>query len=306
MADITDPALSVVPYDWLAGSDPARTRLPALGPTLDRINDRFARHLRATLLQHLRRGLAVTPAKVEAVKYKELVEALDGPALLTLVNMKPLHGSLLFVLDSALANTIVEVRFGGSNRFPSPLVKREFTALEGKLMQRVLEMVMDQFAIAWEPFALFEPSIIRTETNRQFVSIAAADDLIFVNSFDISVDRGGGKLLVCIPDASLEPLYDQLTSTIAEEGSNYDTRWYEALKTGVEQARLTLRAQLGTLEVNVAELVKLRPGDVFEMGRPENIVLEAAGIPLFSGKWGRHGRKVAVRIEETLGTTEEG
>ena len=305
MIDTTDQAVSVVPYDWLTGSDPARTRLPALGPTLERINDRFARHLRAALLQHLRRAVSVTPAKVEAIKHKELVEALDGPALLTLINMKPLHGSLLFVLDAALANTIVEVRFGGSNRFPSPLIKREFTALEAKLMQRVLEMVMEQFAIAWEPFALFEPSIIRTETNRQFASIAAADDLIFINAFDISVDRGGGKLLLCIPDASLEPLYDQLTSTIAEEGSNYDTRWYEALKTGIEQAQITLSVQLGMLELSVAELVRLRPGDVFEMGRPENIIVEAGGVALFSGKWGRHGRKIAVKIEETLAVTED-
>jgi flagellar motor switch protein FliM len=306
MSDTGDDTLSVVPYDFATESNPTHSRLPVLGPTLERINDRFARQFRSALLQHLRRGLSVAAAKVELIKHKELLERLGAPNLLTLINMKPLRGMVLMVIDARLASTIVEARFGGNNRFPSSLAKREFTLLEVKLMQSVLEMVLEQFAIAWEPFALFEPSIIRHETNRQFASFAAADDLIFINAFDVTVDGAGGRLSICIPDISLEPLHEQLTSAIAEDGFNYDSRWYETLKRGVEQAEITLSAQLGSIQLNVSDIVGLRPGDVFEMERPEGVVVEAGGVPLFRGKWGSHGRKIAVRIEEHVDDSQDG
>ena len=43
-----------------------------------------------------------------------------------------------------------------------------------------------------------------------------------------------------------------------------------------------------------------RPGNVFEMDRPETLIVEAGGVPLFRGRWGRHGRKIGVLIEERL------
>ena len=306
MSDTNDETATILPYNFATECNPTHSRLPALGPTLERINDRFARQFRSVLLQHLRRGLSVTAAKVELIKHRELLERLAAPNLLTLVNMKPLRGMVLLVIDASLASTIMEARFGGSNRFPSSLGRREFTLLEVKLMQSLLGMVLEQFAIAWEPFALFEPSIIRHETNRQFASFAAADDLIFINAYDVSVDGAGGRLSICIPDISLEPLYEQLTTAIAEDGFNYDTRWYETLKAGVEQAAITLSAQLGSIQLSVSDLVGLRPGDVFEMDRPEGVLVEAGGVPLFRGKWGKHGRKIAVRIEEHLDDSKNG
>ena len=36
------------------------------------------------------------------------------------------------------------------------------------------------------------------------------------------------------------------------------------------------------------------------MRRPESLVVEAAGVPLFRGRWGRHGRKIGVMVEERL------
>lgn len=301
----TDQFNSVERYDLATEVNPAQSRLPSLGPTLERINDRFARYFRAALLQHLRRGITVAPARIELIKHKDLMDRFSGSNLLTLVNMKPLRGMLLMLIDSSLASTLVETRFGGNNRFPTSVDKREFTLLEVKLMQRVLAMVLEQFAVAWEPFALFEPSIIRHETNRQFASFAAAGDLIFVSAFEVMVDGSGGKLLTCIPDVSLEPLYEQLTTTIAEDGYNYDSRWYDTLKDGVEQASIMLSAQLGGLQLNISDLAALRPGDVFQMDRPDSVVIESGGVPLFRGKWGKHGEKIAVRIEEPVNGSQD-
>jgi len=272
MADATDQAEAVRPFDLVSEYNPTRSRMVALEPTLERIDSRFARQFRSALLQHLRRELTVKHAGIELIKHSEVLGRIADPSHLTLVNMKPLRGTSLVVIDAPLAGTIMETRFGGSS----------------------------QFAATWEPFALFEPSVVRYETNRQFASFATADDLIIVSAFDISIDRSGGRLTICVPYASLEPLHPQLMSSIAEDSVNYESLWYDALKLGVEQAEITVSAELGSIEVNVSDLIALRPGDVFEMDRPDTVVVEASGVPLFRGKWGRHGRKIAVRIEERL------
>jgi flagellar motor switch protein FliM len=300
MADAADLEGSVRPFDLVSEYNPTGSRLAALEPTLERIDSRFARQFRSALLQHLRRELTVKHAGIELIKHSEVLGRIGEPSHLTLVNMKPLRGTTLVVMDAPLASTIMEARFGGSSRFPTALAKREFTPLELKVLSHILEMVLEQFASTWEPFALFEPSVVRYETNRQFASFATADELIIVSAFDISIDRSGGRLTTCVPYVSLEPLHPQLMSSIAEDSVNYESLWYDTLKLGVEQAEITVSAELGSIEVNVSDLIALRPGDVFEMDRPDTVVVEASGVPLFRGKWGRHGRKIAVRIEERL------
>src|SRR6185437_505677 len=156
MSDTASAPMTVRPYDLLSEQTPVAAQMPALGPTLDRINHRFARNLRASLLQHLRRGVDVFPGPIELVKHKELMERVATPTYLTLVNMKPLRGTMLVLFDAQLVVTIVESRFGGSGRFPVPHTNREFTPFELKSMRRVIEMTLEQYATAWQPIGNFE------------------------------------------------------------------------------------------------------------------------------------------------------
>lgn len=300
MSDTTPAPMEVRPYDLLSEQAPAATQLPIIGPSIDRINHRFARNLRASLLQHLRRGVDVFPTPLEIVKHKELMESLATPTYLTLVNMKPLRGTILVLFDAQLVVTTVESRFGGSGRFPVALNNREFTPFELKSMRRVIEMTLEQYAIAWQPVGTFEHDIVRQETNPQFAGFATTEDLILVSAFDVRIDYGKGRLMTCIPFTSIEAIHEELTSGIVEGSIEYDARWSDGLNTGLQNASITLNVELGNIEITVADLVALAPGTVFEMGRPETLTVESGGIPLFRGRWGRVGRKVGIKIEERL------
>ena len=267
---------------------------------MQRINDRFARSLRAILLQHLGRGVAVSPAGIEFVPHRDLMERLASPIYLTLVGMKPLRGTIVLAIDAPLVLAIVETRFGGNGRFPINLDNREFSPFELKSMRRIVEAMLEQFAVAWEPIGRFEVEIARHETNAQFAGFAAADELVTVSTFDIAVEQATGKLSTFIPCSGIEPLHDELVSGIAADSVDHDLRWSDALKRGVEQAAITLNVELGTIEISVGDLIALQPGNIFEMRRPESLVVEAGGVPLFRGRWGRHGRKIGVMVEERL------
>lgn len=299
MSDVSSRPMEVRPYHLFSDHGPARNRMSVLEPTLERINDRFGRFLRAALLQHLRRGVEIAPNPIELIRHRDLLDQLPSPTHMTFINMKPLRGNVLIIFDTPLVVAIVESRFGGNGKFPIETQNHEFTPFELKSMRRVVEATLEQFALAWEPFGAFEPEIARHETNPQFGGFATSEELIIVSRFEFRVDQGRGRMMTCIPYSALEPVQEQLTSVV-EEAVDQDLRWAEALRRHVAQASITLSVDLGAIEISLGELAALRPGTIYEMDRPESLVVASGGVPLFRGRWGRHGRRIGVRIDECL------
>jgi flagellar motor switch protein FliM len=289
-------------YNLVAPDQSAPMRMP----TLDVINDRFARSLRVALFHHLRRGVQVGAATVALVKHFELIERLASPSYMVLVGLRPLRGTMLVVLDAQLVIATVESRFGGNGRFPITKAQRDFTTVEQKVMSRVTEIVLDQFAAAWHRVADLQPEVLRHESNPQFAGITGAGEQVISIGFRIKVDNGEGALTIAIPSAMLGPVQDQLTSSsVAAETAEPDRHWFEQLRAGIEQVVMPLRVELAEIEMSVQELLELRPGDVFEISRPDMVTVEGEGVSLFRGRWGRHGTKSAVRIEGQIMRDEE-
>jgi flagellar motor switch protein FliM len=302
MSDQPGRAASVRRYVFYNEHRPSRAWMP----TLEMINDRFSQYLRTALLQHLRPGVEVTPPiAIQLIKHGELMERLAVPSHLTLVNLKPLRGTILVAVDTQLVSWIVESRFGGDGRFPLTISDREFSPFEQKATRRVVQTMLEQFALAWQPIGIFEPEIARHEINPQFAGIATAGEFVIVSVFDVRVGQGGGKLTICIPYVMLEPVHDQLVTGIVKTAADPDQHWHESLTTGVGQATMTLNVELAKLEVTVRDLLGLRPGSIFEIDRPESVTVEADGLPLFRARWGKHGRRIGVRIEDRLLSTAD-
>src|SRR5271166_3898308 len=162
MSDQSSHASSVRRYVFYNEHRPSRAWMP----TLEMINERFSQFLRTALLQHLRPPVEVTPPNpIQLLKHGDLMDRLAVPSHLTIVNFKPLRGTILFVVDARLVSWIIESRFGGDGRFPISTSNREFSPFEQKSTRSVVKTVVDQFALAWQPIASFEPHIVRREAN---------------------------------------------------------------------------------------------------------------------------------------------
>jgi len=300
MSDVADRVDDPPVYDLFSEADPVHNWTLNLEPALQRINAQFVRYLRAALLQHLRRGVTITPIGVKLVEHRELMEKLGGLTHLTLFTMQPLRGTVVLMIDAPLVVSLVESRFGGSGRFPINVGHREFTAFELKSMRQVVHITLEQYVAAWEALGRFEIGPLRHETNPNFASFAPADDLILTSTFEVAIDQNKGTIATYIPYAAVEPLQDQLMAGLVADVGDNDAHWSETLRQGVQQASITLNVELGKIDITVGDLVGLRPGNVFEMDRPESLVVEANGVPLFRGRWGRHGRKIGVLVEDRL------
>ncbi|MGH7038605.1 MAG: flagellar motor switch protein FliM [Stellaceae bacterium] len=297
MSDLHERPASVRRYVFFDEHRPSRAWMP----TLEMINERFSQQLRSVWAQELQPGVLVAPpAVIQLVKHSEMMERLGMPSHLTLVHLKALRGTMLAAVNAEFVGWIVESRFGGSGRFPIATHNREFTPFEQKSMRRVIEVMLDPLALAWKPITPLAPEILRHESNPQLAGIANAAEPVIVSAFDIKLGGAEGKLTLALPYVLLKPFHERLMSGIVEKPVDQDQRWHEALQLGVAQAPMTLSVDLATIEMTVRDLLNLRPGNVFEIERPGSVAITANGMPLFSGRWGRNGRKIAVRIEERV------
>jgi flagellar motor switch protein FliM len=98
-------------------------------PTLEMINDRFARLFRTSLFTMLRRTPEDHGAADPDVKFSDYVHSLHVPTNLNMVKFLPLRGTGLIVLDPKLVFAAVDNFFGGDGRF-AKIEGREFTATE--------------------------------------------------------------------------------------------------------------------------------------------------------------------------------
>src|SRR5881397_2273548 len=77
-------------------------------PTLEIINERFARLLRIGLFNFVRRSAEISVGPVRVLKYSEFVRNLVVPTNLNLVQFKPLRGTALLIFNPDLVYLVID------------------------------------------------------------------------------------------------------------------------------------------------------------------------------------------------------
>jgi flagellar motor switch protein FliM len=271
-------------------------------PTLELINERFARALRLGLFNFMRKSAEISVGPVRVVKYSEFVRNLVVPTNLNLVQAKPLRGVALMVFEPALVFQVVDTLFGGHGRFHTRIEGREFTATEMRIIQRMLNIVFEEYTKAWEPVIPLTFEHVRSEMNTQFANIATPTEVVVVSSFSVDLGNGGGDFHVCMPYAMLEPVRDLIYSGLPADRSDGDSRWMSLLSAQIYNADIELKATLAHTTVTVQQLLTLRPGDVIALDLPDVVRAEVDGLPVLECRYGVMNGQYALKVERLLGS----
>ncbi|SFZ79395.1 flagellar motor switch protein FliM [Chitinimonas taiwanensis] len=273
-------------------------------PTLEVINERFARNLRIGLFNFMRRSAEISVGPVRVQKYSEFIRNLVVPTNLNLIHMKPLRGTGLFIFDPDLVFLVVDNMFGSDGRYHVRVEGRDFTPTEQRIIQRLLEVVMEEYRKSWEPVFKTEFSYVRSEMNTQFANIATPTEVVVAFTFKIELGSGGGDFHVCFPYSMIEPLRDLLYSSMQADRMESDNRWVKLLSREIQNSDVDLIANLGTAKITLGDILELKAGDVIGIDIPETIVAEVDGVPLLEGHYGILHGQYALKVERLLTTPE--
>lgn len=287
-------------YDFTSQDRIVRGRLP----TLEMINERFARHFRISLFNMLRRSAEIAVGGVQMLKFSEYVHSLFVPTSLNLVKVNPLRGTALFVIDPKLVFVLVDNFFGGFGRH-AKIEGREFTPTELRVVNMLLGKAFKDMQDAWSPVMPIEFEYLNSEVNPQFANIVSPTEVVVISTFHIELDGGGGDLHVTMPYSMIEPIREALDAGVQSDRSEMDERWSISLREEMKSAEVGVSSKLLETELTLGEIVKLKEGDVIPIDLPGEVVLYVEDVPVFNGQYGVHKGNSAIKITGRFDITHE-
>ncbi|MCL9774496.1 flagellar motor switch protein FliM [Vibrio methylphosphonaticus] len=269
-------------------------------PTLELINERFARHMRISLFNMLRKTAEVSINGVQMMKFGEYQNTLYVPTSLNMVRFRPLKGTALITMEARLVFILVENFFGGDGRFHAKIEGREFTPTERRIIQLLMKTVFEDYKEAWSPVMGVEFEYLDSEVNPSMANIVSPTEVIVVSSFHIEVDGGGGDFHVVMPYSMVEPIRELLDAGVQSDKMETDVRWSSALREEIMDVPVNFRVNLLEKDVSLRDLMELQVGDIIPIEMPENATMFVEELPTYRVKMGRAGEKIAVQIAEKI------
>jgi flagellar motor switch protein FliM len=279
-------------YDFTSQDRIVRGRMP----TLEMINERFARHLRINLFNMLRRTAEISVDGVKVMKFGEYVHSLYVPTSLNMVKVRPLRGTALFILDPKLVFTVVDTFFGGDGSFYAKIEGREFTPTENRVIQMLLNAAFENLVEAWAPVMNVNFEFLNSEVNPQFANIVSPSEIVVVSKFDIDLEGGSGSMHITMPYSMIEPIRDLLDAGVQSDRSDVDERWSVAVREELKSAPINLSSTLAEVELTLGQILNLNAGDIIPVDIPEKVTLCAEEVPVYEGLFGVSNGNNAIKI----------
>lgn len=286
---------SVKSYDLTSQDRIVRGRMP----TLEMINERFARYTRISMFNMLRRSADVAVGGVQVMKFGEYVHSLYVPTSLNLVKIKPLRGTALFILDAKLVFKLVDNFFGGDGRH-AKIEGREFTPTELRVVRMVLEQAFIDLKEAWQAIMEVNFEYINSEVNPAMANIVGPSEAIVVSTFHIELDGGGGDLHVTMPYSMIEPVREMLDAGFQSDLDDQDERWVKALREDLLDVDVPLSATVARRQLRLRDILHMQPGGIIPVELPEEMIMRANGVPSFKVKLGSHKGNLALQVVESI------
>ena len=290
------------PYNVASNERIVRGRMP----TMEVINERFARMLRVSMFNLVRRTAEISVGQVRVVKFVDFIRNLVLPTKMNLVQAKPLRGNALFIFDPSLVFLVVDTMFGGDGRFHTRVEGREFTQTEHRIIQNILSAVFEAYTKAWEPVYPLEFEFVRSEMYPQFANIATPNELVVVSTFEIGFNDVIGAVNICLPYSMIQPIRELLFSAMQGDHLSADKNWNSLMARQIKSAEVELVAVLGQTRLTVEDLMKVKIGDFIPLHISENIVATVNDVPVMECKYGIFNDQYSIKVEKMIssGITE--
>lgn len=287
---------SALEYDFSSQDRIVRGRMP----TLEIVNERFARHMRVSLFNMMRRSAEVSINGIQMIKFGEYIHTLFVPTSLNMVRFRPLKGTGLITMEARLVFILVDNFFGGDGRYHAKIEGREFTPTERRIIQMLLKLIFEDYKEAWAPVMDVSFEYLDSEVNPAMANIVSPTEVVVISSFHIELDGGGGDFHVSLPYAMLEPIRELLDAGVQSDKEDTDLRWSKALRDEIMDVNVELSTHMMDVKLTLKQIMDMEAGDIIPIDMPEHITVMIEELPTFRAKMGRSRDSLALKIVEKI------
>jgi flagellar motor switch protein FliM len=276
-------------------------------PMLEIVFDRLVRLMTTSLRNFTSDNVEVSLDSITSIRFGDYLNSIPLPAILAVFHAEQLDNYGLFTVDSNLIYSIVDVLLGGRRGSSAMRIEgRPYTTIERTLVQRMIEVILADMCAAFEPLAPVKFTLDRLETNPRFAAIARPANAAILVKLRIDMEDRGGRTELLLPYATLEPIRKLLLQQFMGEKFGRDSIWESHLATELWSTRIDIEAILDEQVMPLGRIMNLQVGETVMLNAaPDSrIELRCRGVPLLTGRMGRVGSAVAVRVDDAIERTD--
>jgi flagellar motor switch protein FliM len=250
---------------------------------ITRAIDAFCLGAATRLTAELRASVEFETLNTTQVTWAAAQALLPANSLAVIIVLEPLGTRALMTIESQFVLTAIEGLLGGTtDRAQKP---RRFSEIDWTLSRRLVESMVNQLSAAFHELSgdlSFRVEDIAQQTDA--TSIASVSEPTFVVMVEARLATHSTAISVLVPWVTIDPI-----------GQHEDSGIGRALAA----APVTIRAEVASLDLPVADVLSLAPGSVIRLGASavDGISLFAENVRIARGQPGANGVRRAVQVQ---------
>ncbi len=276
-------------------------------PTMELIHDRFARSFRTGLSKFLGRTCFINVGGIEIVKFGLFMKKLPLPSSLHIYRMPPLQGYALLVVSTPLVFGMVDSLFGGKGSGKVKIEGREYTAIETRLIGKVVMMALEILKEAWAPIHPVDFVYVRSEFNPLAIAIVPPTDVVIIVTIEVELEQESTTLTLCTPYSTIEPIRQKLTTGFQSNRLEIDTHVIKRMETNIKRTSVDMSVELARGRITTRDALDLNVGDIIPMetNPTEEALIQVESIPKYRGFVGSYRGSRAIRVTQPIVSENE-
>lgn len=272
-------------------------------PMLEVVFDRLVRLMSTSLRNFTSDNVEVSLDNIASIRFGDYLNSIPLPAMLSVFKAEEWDNFGLITVDSSLIYSIVDVLLGGRRGTAAMRIEgRPYTTIERSLVERMVHVMLGDLSAAFEPLSPVTFRFDRLETNPRFATISRPSNAAIVARLRIDMEDRGGRLELLLPYATLEPVRELLLQMFMGEKFGRDTIWETHLAEELWITEVDLEAVVDEQIMRLSEVFDLKVGSRIMLNATANspVELRCGDVAMYSGKMGRRGDQISVKIEKRL------
>ena len=272
-------------------------------PMLEVVFDRLVRLMSTSLRNFTSDNVEVSLDNIASIRFGDYLNSIPLPAMLSVFKAEEWDNFGLITVDSSLIYSIVDVLLGGRRGTAAMRIEgRPYTTIERSLVERMVHVMLADLSAAFEPLSPVTFRFDRLETNPRFATISRPSNAAIVTRLRIDMEDRGGRLELLLPYATLEPVRELLLQMFMGEKFGRDSIWETHLAEELWLTEVDLEAIIDEQTMRLSEVFDLKIGSrIMFSATPDSLIsLRCGGVEMYSGKMGRKGNQIAIKIEDRI------
>jgi flagellar motor switch protein FliM len=220
---------------------------------------------------------------------------LPPGSLSTTLEVRPINTRMLMTVEQSFVLLALECLLGGS---PARLPReRRFSEIDWSLTRRLVGSIVTQLSAVWDELAGVQLSPGEIEAHHDGSQVASVSEPTYVVVIETRLNKHSSALELLIPWVAIEPIAQRISGR-ERSGGDGDPDGAPAIETALSRAPVTLRAEIGAVELSVADVLGLQPGSVVGLGAPaaDGVTVFAEDVEVAHAHPGANGRRRAIQI----------